>query len=197
MTREGTITLWKSDGTAGPVITLSSNRYGLRALVWSPDGQLLAGAINHGETCVQLWNADGSDGPVLQGKVESRCVAWSPDSQQLVVGDASGNLQIWSRSGEPDKLLSGHRGEALAVAWSKKNQILSSASDRMIRCWDGSTGQPRWISIAQETDHSATFTVDGKPLSSTSDAEQTFAYFVEREFGRVEVLRPSEYRALR
>ena len=197
ITRDGTINLWKPDGTAGPIITFTPDKHDLRGLAWSPDGQLLAVAINLGETRLQLWNADGSDGPALKGKVEARCLAWSPDSQRLVVGDRLGELQIWNRNGEPEKVLSGSLGETHAVVWSKNNQILSSANDRMIRCWDAATGQPQWITVAQEADLSATFAADGKPLSSTSDADQTLVYFVERDFGRVEVLRPSEFQKLR
>ncbi len=197
LTREGTLSLWKPDGTAGPVITLPSNKHDLRALAWSPDGQQLAAVINLGETRLQIWNADGSDGPALKGKAEARCLAWSPDSQRLVVGDASGQLQIWNRSGESEKVLPGHLGETHAVAWSQHNQILSSANDRLIRCWDAATGQPQWMTVAQETDHSATFAQDGKLLSSTSDAEQSFVYFVERPSGRVEILRSSEFQKLR
>ena len=197
LTREGTLNLWKADGTAGPVITLPSNKHDLRGLAWSPDGQQLAAVINLGENRIQIWNADGSDGPALKGKVEARCLAWSPDSQRLVVGDASGNLQIWNRSGESEKIFPGHLGETHAVAWSKHNQILSTANDRLIRCWDAATGQPQWITISQEADLSATFAVDGKPLSPTSDADQTLVYLVERPSGRVEALRSSEFQALR
>ncbi len=197
LTRGGTLKLWNPDGTAGPIITLPSNKHDLRALAWSPDGQQLAAVINHGETRVQIWNADGSDGPALNGKAEARCLAWSPDSLRLVVGDGSGNLQIWNRNGEQEKIFPGHLGETQAVAWSQNHQILSSANDHLIRCWDAATGQPQWITIAQEADRSATFAPDGKLLSSASDAEQTFVYFVERSAGRVEVLRPSEFQMSR
>ncbi len=196
ITRDGTIRLWNADGSDGPVITLPSDKCDLRALAWSPDGQRLAAAINLGETQIQLWNVDGSDGPALKGKTPARCLAWSPDSQRLVVGDSIGELQIWNRNGEPENVLPGHLGETLAVVWGQHNQILSSANDRVIRCWDAATGQPLWITVAQATDLSATFALDGKPLSSSSDAEQTLVYLVERKSGRVEVLRPSEFQAL-
>ena len=196
LTREGTLSLWKPDRTAGPVLTLKSDKHDLRALAWSPDGQLLAAAINMGNQRLQLWNADGSDGPDWKLPHEVRCLAWSPDSQHLVVGDRIGDLRIWNRNGEPDKVLQGHTGEMNSVAWSKLNQIISSANDRMICCRDAATGQPLWITIPQSTDLSATFGADGKSLSATSDAEQTIVYLVERESGRVDVLKPSEFKKL-
>ena len=109
------------------------------------------------------------------------------------VGPVSSN----AADGLPVPFRQGHTGEMNSVAWSKHNQIVSSATnDRMIYCRDAATGQPLWITIPQSTDLSATFGADGKSLSATSDAEQTIVYLVERESGRVDVLRPSEFQKL-
>jgi WD40 repeat protein len=73
---------------------------GSYSVVYSPDGQWLA---TPGPSTVMLWHvSDGASGPtgfVGSGGKAPTAVAFSPDGQTLAVGDAAGNVVLWSFPG--------------------------------------------------------------------------------------------------
>jgi WD40 repeat protein len=81
----------------GALLTQYGARVQTRSVAYSPDGQWLAtpGAAN-----VLLWKvADGSSGPsgfVGQSGQQPTALAFAPDGRTLAVGDAGGNVTLWS-----------------------------------------------------------------------------------------------------
>jgi WD40 repeat protein len=70
-------------------------------------------------------------------------LAFSPDGQQLAMGDSSGGVRIQrTRDLQTQSLLVGHRSRVMSVDWDPTGQQLASASmDGTIRLWNTHTGQ--------------------------------------------------------
>lgn len=95
--RGGGVTLWSlSGGTIPSVIPvgrqLDEADQSLDALVFDPDGRLLAGAGRGG---AQLWDAESLD--ALGGPLgtSAHAIAVSPDGRVVVVGDDDGQVQAY------------------------------------------------------------------------------------------------------
>ncbi|MBE9137413.1 hypothetical protein IQ254_09355 [Nodosilinea sp. LEGE 07088] len=70
-------------------------------------------------------------------------LAFSPDGQQLAVGDSSGGVRIHRTTDlQTQSLLVGHGSRVMSVDWSPSGRQLASASmDGTIRLWNTHTGQ--------------------------------------------------------
>ena len=102
-------------------------------------------------------------------------VAWSPDGRRVAVSrsiETGSNLRVWdARSGQGERVLTGHKEQVPAVAWSPDSKRLASASeDGTIRVWDPDTG----TSELTLTGHTSTvcavaWSLDGNRLASGSE----------------------------
>ncbi|WP_228049898.1 NACHT domain-containing protein [Tychonema sp. LEGE 06208] len=116
---------------------------GVRSVIFSPDGQLLATGDTDG--VVSLWEAS-SGREILTCKghtnvVES--VAFSPDGEILASGSYENTIKLWDvKTGECLKVLQGHTEAVMSVTFNPDGNILASGSfDRTIRLWDIRTGE--------------------------------------------------------
>ncbi len=116
---------------------------GVRSVIFSPDGQLLATGDTGG--MVRLWEAS-SCREILTCKghtnvVES--VAFSPDGKILASGSYDKTIKLWDvKTGECLKVFEGHTESVMSVTFNSSGNILASGSfDCTIRLWDIHTGE--------------------------------------------------------
>jgi WD40 repeat protein len=139
---DGKVTVW--DVASRQVVRVLDHTTGVRRVVWSPDGALLASGCLDG--VVRVW--DGRDGEELyalrdlSGQVGS--VAWSSDGARLAWSGPDGRIHVWDFAAEPESrtlqsLASGYR----SVLWSPDNTRLVSAPEGVhgaLQVWDVASG---------------------------------------------------------
>ncbi len=118
-------------------------------IAWSPDGTLLAAAIDDGD--VQIWDVKrGNIIQVLKKSNESvLAVAWSPDGRKIVSGGRDNYATIWEwKTGKEIKNLGGIFGTecgscraVTALAWSPDAQTIAVVTNRTVRIWELKTDQ--------------------------------------------------------
>lgn len=127
------------------------------ALVWSPDGRMLAAAAVSG--AITLFHArSGEILHQLPGHAfGTSALAWHPDGQVLASSGQDGKVRLWDVvSGKQITELSGGAAWVEHVVWcavkaGQRPPWLASAAGKVLRLWD-STG----TLLQEHTDHSST-----------------------------------------
>ncbi|MEM7248423.1 MAG: protein kinase [Acidobacteriota bacterium] len=139
--QDGTVITWEV--TTGSQLRRLVHSDPVRALAWSPDGELLATASHD---TVRLWPRGDASLHVLTGHADRvSAVAWSPDGRRLLTTSHDGTSRTWDREG---RLLSVHAEHAAAVrggAWSPDGErVVTWAHDHVARLW---TPSPIWEQV--------------------------------------------------
>lgn len=114
---DGTVRLWNSDCTAGPVLKGHSDM--VYAVAWSPDGTRIASGGKDGQ--IRLWKSDGADLGVLEARAangEITSIAWSPDGTRLAFGGRSREVHVWNLDETAEPLVIKVGTEQTRVRWS-------------------------------------------------------------------------------
>ncbi|TDL15641.1 WD40 repeat-like protein [Rickenella mellea] len=144
---------------------------------FSMDGKWIISGSGSYDNTVRVWDAEtGHDIRTFRwGSSILSMSAWvsakfSPDSKQIVIGDASGLLRVWDTHFSNPIMLSGHKNRVLSVGFSPDGgRIVSGGNDHQIIVWDAKFGKP----LARLTGHtdevqSVAFSPDGKWIVSGS-----------------------------
>ncbi|MBV9382680.1 MAG: WD40 repeat domain-containing protein, partial [Streptosporangiaceae bacterium] len=117
--------------------TLHGHIGGVRAVTFSPGGDLLATASY--DFTAQIWDlASGATSIILEHDTPVQDVAFSPDGALLATAAADGTARIWDRAtGTTRVILEGHSSRLEGVAFSPDGALLATASyDGTARIWD-------------------------------------------------------------
>ena len=166
-----TLRLWnvrQSRETATLQHITDRTRSQIKAVTFSPDGQLLASAGMH----VKLWNVrDRQEIATLRDEKWALAVDFSPNGEQLAVGYEDGTVKIWNV--QRQRVVATREGDArhvFSVKFSPDSQLLASAGYHGdIKLWDASG----WRFHGTLRTHIATvkdiaFSNDGRTLASAS-----------------------------
>jgi WD40 repeat protein len=111
---------------------------GVRALAFSPNGQLLAGA---GSGPVRLWwAASGKELPGLPGhgdEGQTTAIAFAPNGRALASSGSDGTIRIWEVATRAERLRFQPSAPATCLAFSADGTALASGHfDTTILVWD-------------------------------------------------------------
>jgi len=179
--RNSSICLWDA-ATGQEIGPREGHESTVKSACWSPDGKMLASAS--WDNTVRLWDArTGHTIRVLERR-DSYAVtlAFSADGRTLVgASDQTYTqpfsnrviIEIWdvATGKASQRIISGHKGEVCAQAWSPDGRTLASGStDKTIRLWEPATGEEirRLLGHAGRVSALA-WSPDGKTLASASD----------------------------
>jgi len=143
--------------TGKPLASLAGEAEDVRALAFSPDGQLLAAAGGlpgrGGE--IKIWDvAKHAELRSLQGHADCiYSVAFSPDGKSLASSSYDKLIKLWDvASGKEIRTLKDHIDAVYALAFSPDGKRLVSASaDRGVKVWDVASGE-RLYTLSEPTD---------------------------------------------
>jgi len=94
-------------------------------LAFSPNGKLLASAVEDNTTKVWRWDTNQGVLSLGAGSTGVRRLAFSHNSELLATGSNDGSLKLWNpRNGEPVGSLEGHGSSICGLAYSNDGALL-------------------------------------------------------------------------
>ena len=112
----------------------------------SPSGEIFSVGVN--QDLIQVWDCINGRNPIAEFTfspelLNRRAVALAPEANLLVVGNMSGQLDVWDVQCRHKRYtLIGHETPILSIKFSPDGKrIVSGGRDRTVRLWDVETGE--------------------------------------------------------
>jgi YD repeat-containing protein len=170
---EGEVGIWEvATGEPGPILEGGSAEI-VRAVSFSPDGALVAGASDEG--IIRLWDAYGGGSPTIVLRVTDSPVfrlVFSPDGGALLAAYGSGEATAW-RVSDGSQLFTvpvSADDSALAAAYAPDGRtFVTGSAGGDLRFWDAATGEQLGSGAINPVGFvtSVTYSADGQTLATT------------------------------
>ncbi|HEY4242808.1 MAG TPA: protein kinase [Kofleriaceae bacterium] len=121
---------------AGHATELLTKGFAVNRLVASPDGRLLAGALD--DRSIHIWNsASGQLVETLTGHSDLvEDLAFSPDGRELASASYDRTIRIWELGNtKRHRVLRGHAAAVDRIAWHGSAQLVTGSRDGTLREW--------------------------------------------------------------
>jgi WD40 repeat protein len=118
------------------VVELATGGYTATRIAMSPDGRRLAGGVV--DRTVRVWDAQtGQVLDILRGHSDLVLdVAFSPDGTRLASASYDKTVRLWDLATKRHRVLRGHTGSVLRVAWRGVGRLVTGSPDGTVRVWD-------------------------------------------------------------
>ncbi len=151
-------------------LTFTGHQRTVRALGWSPNGQLLATGADDAQLLV--WRTDGTVQQQLAHPAPVTDLAWSPESERIMTGAAHQITFLTARTGTIlASRAQAHTDTVTALAWTGHNQLqaASGALDRRAITWRTTDYTPQTIFTRHTTPiEGVSWAADGQVIASCS-----------------------------
>jgi WD40 repeat protein len=164
----GAVTVWNTE--SGNLVKELGNGKPVGQLVFSPNGELLAGASE--DNTVRIWTTlDWSERNSLNGHAgRINSLAFTPDEKFLATGSADTTARIWDlSSGTLKETLLGHEKSINSVDFDRDGKLLLTASDdTTARIWSIDSGKSKDLIGHTDKVLSASFSPDSHRVVTAS-----------------------------
>jgi WD40 repeat protein len=148
---------------------MDSGQGGADAIVYSPDGTMLATGGSDGT--IRLWDAaDGKERRrIIASKKGIRSIAFSPDGNKLAAGSDEDSLRLWDvATGRQIRAFGEKQVQFSPVAFSRDGKLLAAGyGDGTFSVWDATSGEEKHLLRAGVgRARSVAFSPDGKTLAT-------------------------------
>lgn len=140
---DGTVQRWNTDGKMMLEGTWTGHSDWVRSLSWSPCGGHIASGSDDGTILIRRVKSGISEvGPIKTKQYRVCALAYSPSGNRIASGGWNTTICIWdSKTGELALGLIQDLGyEVTSVVWSSDSTKLYSASDKLARVFDSTSG---------------------------------------------------------
>jgi WD40 repeat protein len=155
---------------AMPLLVFTQHQQTVRALAWSPAGQVVASGASDRQ--LLTWDLNGQVHLHKKQDAAVHAVTWSPDGHQLAAASGNQILFLNAQNAMTEaRSTHTHRATVTALAWSQQQpQLLVSAGlDKLAVVWDTRTFRPQTF-FRQHTAGilAAAWAADGQTVGSSS-----------------------------